>query len=189
MHTYPHHQGKSIFPQVNPRKSERNRAVERPGERPWFPLRSQSPPTGRSGCGSTSCYSRCRHPGRGAVPGALLVLQRGRALAGPAPTMPSGLPKLGAVAQPLPPCGPAIEALRAIHPHLHGVSAEDLAAMMESLEENAPSRLGAGRRHRGSARAPPAGLAELGPPHVQWSAVSFRERLGCRLAVFLGTDL
>jgi hypothetical protein len=32
---------------------------------------------------------------------------------------------------------PAIEALRAIHLYLHDVSAEVLAAMMESLEENA----------------------------------------------------
>jgi hypothetical protein len=68
-------------------------------------------------------------------PRGLLVLRRGRTLAAAACITPRSFPT-GAAAQP-PPVRLAIEALRAIHLHLHGVSAEDLAAMMESLEENA----------------------------------------------------
>jgi hypothetical protein len=93
MHTHPHHQVSSIFPQVNPRTSERNRALERSGERSWFPLHSQPPPTAAAGAAPRPAIAAAVILGV-APPGALLALQRGRTLAGAGCITPSKLPQL-----------------------------------------------------------------------------------------------
>ena len=106
--------------------------MNRSGERSWLPLCSQPPPTGWSGPDPRPAIAAAVI--LGVVPSwGFAGVQRGRMLAGAAGTTPLAS-QAGAAAQPPPAALPVIEAPRTIHLHLHGVSAEDLAAMMESLE-------------------------------------------------------
>ena len=61
------------------------------------------------------------------------VQGRGRTLAGAAHITPPGASQAGEVAPPA--VRPAIEALRTIHLHPHGVSAEDLVAICAQVPE------------------------------------------------------